>query len=707
MKLYQVFLTVLSFCFFGLNVHSQAICGFDDMHAKLMKSDPSYRKNVEASEANIRRYIDNHRNLSDARVNGVEATLYTIPVVVHVVHTGGAIGTIYNPTDASIVGAINYLNQIYNGTYPGTQGVGDIQIQFALATRDPYCNATTGIDRIDGSSLTNYVANGVNSSGSTGVNSLTLKSFDRWDPNAYYNIWVVNKIDTKDGTSGQFIAGFAALAGGFASNDGTIMLATQMQSGKKTLPHEIGHALGLYHPFNGSPDAATCPANTDCTTDGDFVCDTDPISYNQTAGVVDFTCRTGTNSCTGTAYSINTENNFMNYTSCFTLFTAGQKARMLAAMTLPGRANFASAQAFGAAGPLYPYVAPISASCTPTTSATGLGSLGGGLINVTVGSKTFTSDATPYDGGYVDKTSECIYLVPLQKGNSYTFSVTFQSQNREQVRAWIDYNNDGVFSNATEQIYYNADIPKPGSGFASISTSFTVPTTAATTTALRMRVLEEISTVYGGGFTITNACYNPTYGQAEDYPVYLTALLPVKFEYFKGEKAGNDALLSWKTSYEQNAKEFAIERSTDGISFTFIGTVAATNLPNGSIYSFTDKDIPAGVNYYRLRQIDVDLRSELSQVVIVKADDNNTPGMKVINNPFAGQLDVVFTGMTKGNSMVYLFDITGRKVFSKNYNVANGQLTHIDVSGLALTSGTYILQAQVGDKVISRKVVKQ
>ena len=55
---------------------------------------------------------------------------YTIPVVVHVINTGGAIGTIYNPTDAQILGAIAYLNAVYNGTEPGTQGAGDLQIQF-------------------------------------------------------------------------------------------------------------------------------------------------------------------------------------------------------------------------------------------------------------------------------------------------------------------------------------------------------------------------------------------------------------------------------------------------------------------------------------------------------------------------------------------------------------------------------------------------
>jgi hypothetical protein len=320
---------------------AQQLCGTDDIHHQLLKQDPTYKARVQKNDEYTLEFIKTHP-LQPVQ-NDAATALYTIPVVVHVVHTGGAVGSLYNPSDAQIESAITYLNQVYDGTAVGmTGGVGDIQIQFVLAKRDPNCNPTNGIDRVNASGNASYVANGVNRNNTNGINDLSLKNLSRWNATQYYNIWLVNKIDGTDGTSGQFTAGYAYYPGAGTQLDGAVMLATQMKPANKVLPHEMGHALNVLHPFEGSSGAGVCPTNTNCSLNGDRVCDTDPISYNSTNGTTNFSCRTGTNPCTDMPYSINTENNIMNYTNCFTLFTAGQKARMLAAMTLSDRASLAN-----------------------------------------------------------------------------------------------------------------------------------------------------------------------------------------------------------------------------------------------------------------------------------------------------------------------------------------------------------------------------
>ena len=345
MRKLLLLIPILLFLFLtGLN--AQPPCAFDKLHKTLLETDPVYAGRIEENKTAIRRFIESHpqRRGPAARPN----TAYTIPVVVHVMHTGGAVGTIYNPTDAQIMGAINYLNQVFAGTFPGMTapveggGVVDLEVQFALAQRTPACGATNGIDRVDASSIPNYVANGVNAIGSTGCPDLTLKNFSRWNPANYYNIWIVNKIDGADGTSGQFIAGYAYFPGAPTTLDGTVMLATQMISGQKTLPHEVGHALSLHHPFEDSDNDTDCPSNLNCVTTGDLVCDTDPVTlnYNVGTGLYNFACRTGANVCAApNTYTINTERNFMSYTNCYTLYTNGQKARVQAAMSLSSRAS--------------------------------------------------------------------------------------------------------------------------------------------------------------------------------------------------------------------------------------------------------------------------------------------------------------------------------------------------------------------------------
>ncbi|TAD83440.1 MAG: T9SS C-terminal target domain-containing protein [Bacteroidetes bacterium] len=326
---------------------AQSRCGFDKLNADLLQNSPEYAANMEQLEKSVAEYIK--KNGTIIKKNAVTY----IPVVVHVMHTGGAVGTIYNPTDAVITNTITYLNQVFAGTYPGMVapveggGVVNMEIQFALAQRTPGCAATNGIDRVNCSAFAAYTANGVNNSNTNGLSDVALKDISRWNPSEYYNIWVVNRIDGRDGTSGQFVAGYAYFAGAPANLDGTVMLATQFAPGNTVLPHELGHAFNIFHPFEGSSLNTQCPSNSNCLNDGDRVCDTDPISNNVNgSGIFDFSCRTGTNVCASpNVFTQNTEQNIMSYTNCPNLFTNGQKTRATAALLAPSRSSLANSNA--------------------------------------------------------------------------------------------------------------------------------------------------------------------------------------------------------------------------------------------------------------------------------------------------------------------------------------------------------------------------
>lgn len=302
---------------------AQTICGFDSLLAR-QSLDPNFRSEVEKVNASIQQFI-----LRRAGARMAETTIDTIPVVVHVVHTGGEVGTAFNPTDQRIINTIDYLNSIYSGTAPGLKGAGDLQIRFKLASLAPDGSCTSGITRTNAAIYPGYEQYGVNVQQQDGLPQDVLRGIAAWDVSRYFNVYVVNKID------GDFsgIGGFSSLPTTTINpNDGIVLLASEMMPGVGTLPHEFGHSLGLYHTFEAYPNWPTdCPPAGPCETTGDRVCDTDP-------NVVSFSCRLGfTNGCTGLPFHENTEENFMSYTSCKTLFTPGQKQRMLAALSLPSR----------------------------------------------------------------------------------------------------------------------------------------------------------------------------------------------------------------------------------------------------------------------------------------------------------------------------------------------------------------------------------
>ncbi|MCC6286988.1 MAG: T9SS type A sorting domain-containing protein [Chitinophagaceae bacterium] len=326
-------------CVFAFSHAYTQTCGFDHLNTSLKKDFPSIAQSIISNEAALQKIILQRRK--QLKQGKREMQIYTIPIVVHILHTGESIGTQYNPTDAKIIEAIDYLNEVYSGkssflTPSGKDAAGDIGIRFALAKRDPDCNPTNGIDRVDMSANAEYVANGVNYQDI--IADIALKAPIIWDKSLYYNIYIVNKINGQDGFEVPYVAGYAYLPTSSVV-DGVVILSSQMKVGSTTLVHEIGHAFNLYHPFEGSNVKDECPVG-----EGDMVDDTDPISRNISSdGTVDFTCRTRANPCNhNKLYSIRTENNFMNYTACNTLFTPGQRERMLASLLLEDRKTLLS-----------------------------------------------------------------------------------------------------------------------------------------------------------------------------------------------------------------------------------------------------------------------------------------------------------------------------------------------------------------------------
>ena len=301
-------------------------CVSDDLNKMLLQTSPEFAVKL----ANFEKTVVN-RKLTAKNA----ATIYRIPVVIHIMHKGEAVGLGTNLSDAVIKAKMKAINEQFR-RIPGSTGDGsgvDMEIEFVLAVVNPQGNQTNGIDRYDMSSQSAYMNNGVNWNNTNGINLSTLKALAFWDSNLYYNIWIVSEVDNNNGGSGIQGAAVPATFHGTAS-DGFFIVSNSFKDPlARTETHELGHAFNLYHTFQGdnpSGDNVTiiCPPSD--PTQGDFCADTAP-HIRVTSG----DCSLTSNSCYPENTNLGYVHNYMNYTldGCRDMFTADQKNRAITALT--------------------------------------------------------------------------------------------------------------------------------------------------------------------------------------------------------------------------------------------------------------------------------------------------------------------------------------------------------------------------------------
>ncbi|SNB10743.1 Psychrophilic metalloprotease Fpp2 [Flavobacterium psychrophilum] len=291
-------------------------------------------------------------------------TVYNIPVVIHIIHNGDAVGFGENITDAQALSQITVMNQDYRrmiNTPGGANTTGlaqDVEINFVIAQRDPNGNVSTGIIRHNVTPPTNDIPDGSGGPDwETRADIQVVKSQTQWDPTSYLNMWTARvgglpiaqggvsdllgfaQFPSNSGLSGMNVNGGAADTDGvFAAyntfgttnlNDGTFNLLASYGQGR-TMTHEVGHWLGLRHIWG---DNALCPG-TNSMLDKDFCADT-PAAAKDNSG-----CTLTSDTCPGTP-GLDMVQNYMDYTNdaCMDTFTQDQKNRMQAVMLISPRRN--------------------------------------------------------------------------------------------------------------------------------------------------------------------------------------------------------------------------------------------------------------------------------------------------------------------------------------------------------------------------------
>lgn len=189
------------------------------------------------------------------------------------------------------------------------------------------------------------------------------------------------------------------------------------------------------------------------------------------------------------------------------------------------------------------------------------------------------------------------------------------------------------------------------------------------------------------------------------------AVLPLSLISFSGIiNNDNQAVLNWKTTLEMNTKEFIVEKSFDGITFSYLATVAAKGSNNNdtNLYDLIDKSPYPGNNYYRLKIVDNDNSFNYSNIVLLKTDKQAFAVTKMFPNPVHSTYNIEIIADKAKNINIELFDVIGKKVLSQSLNLQAG-INEKQITLFALAAGAYVVQLrdETGNVIKKAKIVKE
>ncbi len=168
--------------------------------------------------------------------------------------------------------------------------------------------------------------------------------------------------------------------------------------------------------------------------------------------------------------------------------------------------------------------------------------------------------------------------------------------------------------------------------------------------------------------------------------------LPVNFiGLVANRNTDNSVGLKWDVSEEVNVREYQIERSENGTSFSVVGTVS----PKGkSIYTFTNYAVSSNTIFYRVKSIDIDGRIKYSGIIRLPGNSSNSysNALMIYPVPARDEITIAHKKLTRG-AKITIISLDG-KILKTIIPAIGSSNTFTSISGFA--PGMYFLKLQDG-----------
>ncbi|HEX8332167.1 MAG TPA: cadherin domain-containing protein [Segetibacter sp.] len=184
--------------------------------------------------------------------------------------------------------------------------------------------------------------------------------------------------------------------------------------------------------------------------------------------------------------------------------------------------------------------------------------------------------------------------------------------------------------------------------------------------------------------------------------------LPANLVNVKAYQKASAIQVEWTSVTEINVDKYEVEKSTDGQSFTILGTVQARGNSTSQVnYSLPDHAAQSGSNYYRIKSIDNNGAVQYSSVVRVNVEKGNG-AITIYPNPVTtNTISLQLNNLERGKYTVTLTNKLGQQLYSSVIEHNGGSSTQTLRINSSLPKGTYQLQVIGGEVKMTKQLIKR
>jgi len=187
--------------------------------------------------------------------------------------------------------------------------------------------------------------------------------------------------------------------------------------------------------------------------------------------------------------------------------------------------------------------------------------------------------------------------------------------------------------------------------------------------------------------------------------------LPLQLLEFDGQLVNKDEVqLHWLTQNEVDIDHFILEHSTDGINYSLINEQAPKGNGLGAVdnnYNYLHSNPSTGINYYRLKEYDIDGHSTYYKVVAVEIEEGIQAGMRLMPNPVVRNLTVAYNTPSDEDISIEILNVVGQKMMDEQNLPVQKGINKILLNLEDYANGVYFIRIKQGLLTSTERFVKK